>query len=102
MVKIRLFCASGMSTSILVNKMREAAKNSGVEADIAAFAENELEKRIEDVDVALLGPQVAYTLPKVKEICDKHNVNVDVIPIQYYGMMDGKATLDFAMKLLKK
>ena len=31
---IRLFCAAGMSTSMLVNKMREAAKEKGKDDDI--------------------------------------------------------------------
>ena len=33
-MKIRLFCAAGMSTSLLVNKMKEAAKEKGIDADI--------------------------------------------------------------------
>ena len=31
MLRIKLFCASGMSTSVLVNKMKDAAKKKGVE-----------------------------------------------------------------------
>lgn len=38
MVTIKLFCASGMSTSVLVNKMKEAAKAKGVDAEIIAFS----------------------------------------------------------------
>lgn len=36
MLKIRLFCAGGMSTSLLVRKMEEAAAAAGVEVDIRA------------------------------------------------------------------
>ena len=39
---IRLFCAAGMSTSLLVTKMQEAAKEKGKEADIAAFPIQEI------------------------------------------------------------
>ena len=39
MFTIRLFCAAGMSTSLLVNKMKEVAKEMGLEADISATAE---------------------------------------------------------------
>ena len=31
MVKIKLLCASGMSNSVLVTKMRDAAKTKGVD-----------------------------------------------------------------------
>lgn len=37
MKKIVLFCAGGMSTSLLVNKMREAAAKQGKEYDINAY-----------------------------------------------------------------
>ena len=36
MLRIRLFCANGMSTSLLVKKMEEAAKEKGKEVDIKA------------------------------------------------------------------
>ena len=55
---IRLFCAAGMSTSLLVKKMEEAAKEKGKDADIAAYPFTDMERMIEGVDVALLGPQV--------------------------------------------
>jgi len=52
---IRLFCAAGMSTSVLVEKMKEAAKEKGKDAEIAAYPISEMEARLDGVDVALLG-----------------------------------------------
>ena len=51
---IRLFCAAGMSTSLLVKKMEEAAKEKGKDADIAAYPFTDMERMIEGADVALL------------------------------------------------
>ena len=96
---IRLFCAAGMSTSLLVKKMEEAAKEKG--ADIAAYPFTEMERVIEGVDVALLGPQVGYQLARAKEICAPKGVPVDVIPMQDYGMCNGMNVLKFAYKLAK-
>ena len=84
---IRLFCAAGMSTSLLVKKMEEAAKEKGKDADIAAYPFTDMERMIEGVDVALLGPQVGYQLARAKEICDPKGVPVDVIPMQDYGCL---------------
>ena len=70
MITIRLFCAAGMSTSLLVNKMIASAKDKGIEVDIEAFPESQMDKRLDNVDVALLGPQVGYTLGKSKKICE--------------------------------
>ena len=41
MLVIKLFCASGMSTSVLVNKMKDAAKEKGVEVEISAYPESQ-------------------------------------------------------------
>ncbi|OCA97326.1 PTS sugar transporter subunit IIB [Clostridium beijerinckii] len=99
MIKIRLFCAAGMSTSLLVNKMKDAAKIRGVEVDIEAFPEGQMDKHLDGVNVALLGPQVGYTLGKAKKICEQLGIPVDVIPMVDYGMMNGEKVLDFALRL---
>jgi len=56
---------------------------------------------IDDADVALLGPQVAYTLENSRVICDKKNVPVGVIPMADYGLMNGDGVLKFALKLIE-
>jgi len=102
MVTIKLFCASGMSTSVLVNKMKEAAKAKGVDAEIIAFPESQMDRHLDSMDVALLGPQVGYTLGKAKKLCEPHGIPVEVIPMVDYGMMNGAKVLDLALNLAKK
>jgi PTS system cellobiose-specific IIB component len=102
MLKIRLFCAAGMSTSVLVNKMKKAAEARSMEVDIDAFSENSMQKNIEGVDVVLLGPQIGYALPKAKKLCGEKGIPVDMIPMIDYGMMNGEKVLDLAIKLAKK
>lgn len=101
MVTIKLFCASGMSTSVLVNKMKDAAKAKGVDADIAAFPESQMDKHLESMDVALLGPQVGYRLANAKALCEPKGIPVEVIPMIDYGMMNGAKVLDLALNLVK-
>ena len=101
MIKIKLFCASGMSTSVLVGKMREAAKQKNVDCEINAYPESQIDQHLDSMDVALLGPQVAYTLPKIKEKCDPANVPVQVIPMIDHGMMNGSKVLDLALSIIK-
>ena len=102
MITIRLFCAAGMSTSLLVNKMKEAAKTKGIEVDIEAFPESQMDRHLDNVNVALLGPQVGYTIAKAKKICEPKGIPVEVIPMVDYGMMNGAKVLDFALKLAGK
>jgi len=102
MITIRLFCAAGMSTSLLVNKMKDAAKAKGIEVDIEAFPEGQMDKHLNNVNVALLGPQVGYTLAKAKKVCEPKGIPVDVIPMVDYGMMNGEKVLEFALKVSGK
>lgn len=102
MIKIRLFCAAGMSTSLLVNKMKEAAKAMNLDADIAAAGESKMHDETDGIDVALLGPQIRYKLAEAKKICEPKGVPVDVIPMVDYGTMNGKKVLEFALKLAGK
>lgn len=98
-MKIVLLCAAGMSTSMLVKKMQDAAKAKGLDADIAAYSESQLSKVAPGADVILLGPQIRFALKKVQAECLKYNVPVDVIPPTDYGMMNGTKVLALAEKL---
>lgn len=102
MLVIRLFCNQGMSTSILVNKMREAAVKEGIEVDIMAYPISEMEFKLEGVDCALLGPQVRYMKESAEKICDAKGVPMDIIAMQDYGMCNGVNVLKFARKLARK
>lgn len=102
MIKIRLFCAAGMSTSMLVSKMKKAAEEKGLEVDIEAFGESQMAKVLDGVAVVLLGPQVRYILPKAKKICEPLGIPVDVIASIDYGMMNGGKVLENALKLIKQ
>ena len=98
--KITLFCSAGMSTSLLVNKMREAAKKNGKEYDINAYSLSEADAKGADADVILLGPQVRYALGKLQAA--HPDKAISDIPMQMYGLMDGKGTLARAEELMKK
>lgn len=102
MVTIKLFCGAGMSTSMLVTRMKKAAEKRGIEAHIDAFAESQMAKHLEGLDLALLGPQVAYILSKAKSICEPAGIPVAVIPFADYGMMNGEKVLDFALDIIEK
>ena len=100
MLKIRLFCAGGMSTSLLVRKMEETAAAAGIEVDIRAHGVGSIERRLDEtVDVVLIGPQVGYQKAQVKAVTDKLGIPMEVIPMQVYGMVNGKAAFELAQKL---
>ena len=94
-MKIGLFCAAGFSTGMLVNNMKVAAKELGIDVEIEAYSQAKIADYAPELDVALLGPQVAYTLDKSKAICDENHIPIAVIPMADYGMLDGKKVLKF-------
>jgi len=98
MKNIILLCAAGMSTSMLVKKMREAAADCGYECTIEAYSISQAKEKGAKADVVLLGPQVRYQLEDIKaKIPGKP---VEAIDMRSYGMMDGKAVIEQAMQLL--
>ena len=101
MITIKLFCSAGLSTSLLVTKMQAAAKERGIEADISAHPESQMQKNLEKVDVVLLGPQARLAFEKAKKLCEPKGIPIEIIPMQIYGRMDGNTVLDFALDLMK-
>lgn len=98
MRKIVLFCAAGMSTSLLVTNMQKAAAEIGYETDIAAHPISESHMYGPDADIILLGPQVRFEKPKVQaQFPDK---KVESIEMRAYGMMDGKAVIKSVKEML--
>ena len=97
MKTILLVCNAGMSTSMLVKKMQDAAKTMGVEVD-SAKSLTEAKKNLGTPDMILLGPQIRYELKNVQAMAP--NLPVEAINMQDYGMMNGKKVLEHALKVL--
>ncbi|WP_440897725.1 PTS sugar transporter subunit IIB [Amphibacillus sp. Q70] len=102
MIKIGLFCAAGFSTGMLVNNMKIAAEKRNLEVEVEAYPQAKLCDCVEEMDVALLGPQVSYTFDESEAICKDCDVPLAVIPMQDYGIFDGDKVLNLALSISKK
>ena len=104
MKNILLACSAGMSTSLLVTKMEAAARDAGDEIEIFALPISDGEKKLSEVDCVLLGPQVRFQKTQIEKLIADQGLNlpVDVINMKDYGMMNGKAVYEFALKLMNK
>ena len=101
MKNILLVCNQGMSTSFLVKKMKEAAKESGTEVNIWAVSDAELSNNWEQADIILLGPQVGYLKSNTEKVVG-NSIPVSVIDFLAYGRVNGKAVLETALDLIKE
>lgn len=101
MKNIVLACAAGMSTSLLVTKMRKAAEEKGIEVKIEAYPAQEAKKIIasEDVDCVMLGPQVKFMLSQFQEEFPNHKISI--IDMRDYGLMNGEKVLEEALATIE-
>lgn len=99
-MNIYLVCNAGMSTSILVKKMQEAAAKQNIDATIEAFSVEILDERVDTADYVLLGPQIRHMLGDVKNVVNG-KCPVDVIDMRDYGMIRGDKVLAKALKMVE-
>lgn len=101
MKRIVLACSAGMSTSLLVTKMRKATTE---DIEIYAIPEAKVREELEitngEIDCILLGPQVRFLKDEVVALAAPYNIPVEVIEMMHYGMCNGPEVLKFAKKLV--
>ncbi|NLS12510.1 PTS sugar transporter subunit IIB [Vibrio sp. SM6] len=97
--KIFLVCSAGMSTSMVVTKMREAAQSKGIDTEIKAYSVSEFSDVVDQYQVCLVAPQIKYEFDRLSGICNEKGVKCGQIGMMEYGMMNGAAILDAALAL---
>lgn len=98
-MRILLACCAGMSTSLIVAKMEEAAEKQGKNYKIWAVEQGQVSDELGNFDIVLLGPQVRHIQRKIKKIVGS-DIPVDIIDAIAYGRCDGEAVLRQAEQLL--
>ena len=99
-MNIMLACCAGMSTSLVVSKMEEAAKEQGKDYKIWAVDQTKIEEEMGNFDVLLLGPQVRHMLRKVTKLVDGRAPVAVINPVDY-GRCNGAAVLRQAEELVQ-
>ncbi|MDR1991325.1 MAG: PTS sugar transporter subunit IIB [Mycoplasmataceae bacterium] len=97
MPKILLLCSAGMSTSMLVKKMKEDARTNGWDWYIEAKGMGESKGELNNWDLIMLGPQVSYALNDVKSLTSKPVV---IIPGAVYAIAKGSEANAIVKKTL--
>ena len=102
MKKIMLVCSAGMSTSLLVTKMEQAAEKAGDEVEIFALPMSDGINRLSTVDCVLLGPQVRFQKNTIEKAMEAAGVSkpCEVIDMKDYGMMNGEAVYKKAKAMM--
>lgn len=96
-MNILVVCNAGMSSSILVKKMRDYAESIGEKIRIEAMSSTYIEDEGGNWDVCLVGPQLMHAVDEIKEILE---IPTQPVEMRIYAMADGKAAYEQAKKML--
>lgn len=66
-MKILFVCAGGMLTGLIVKKMEKWESENGKDLVVKATGVGGYESKWQDYDCILVGPQVRFKIPKMKE-----------------------------------
>ncbi|ERH34563.1 PTS chitobiose transporter subunit IIB [Staphylococcus equorum UMC-CNS-924] len=101
---ILLSCSAGMSTSLLVTKMKEAAESADIEVNIEAVSSDNAFSKLDNYDVLLIGPQMRFMKRKFEKYAKENNIEIpiDIIDTVAYGRIDGDGVLKQSLNLIGK
>ena len=97
-MKVLMLCAGGMSSSIVVKKIRRYAAEHDIDFTLKATGVSSYEELASAYDVILLAPQAQYYLKRVRENTGKP---AEVIEPAHYGIGDAAAIVNQAMRLFR-
>ncbi len=93
-LRILLVCGSGASSGFMAANIRKAAAARGMDAKVVARGEAEIENYVDEIDVLMVGPHLAYILDEVDEYIGDHPVKVILMKPEYYSTLDGNKAVD--------
>lgn len=96
MINVLLVCSAGMSTSLLVEKVKTEAKGRNIDIQISAIGEAEARSHPLNIDVMLLGPQVRYLEKSIRAMIESkgRNIAMGTVEMVAYSTMNGSKVLD--------
>ncbi|WP_286905204.1 PTS sugar transporter subunit IIB [Clostridium sp. UBA1652] len=81
-MKIMLVCAAGISTGILMNKMKKWAEKNGEDLEVKAYGVGEYDNYYKDYDCILVGPQMSYKTNEIMQMVGNMPVG-QINPMDY-------------------
>ena len=98
-LRVLLVCGSGASSGFMAANIRKAASKQGIDMDVTARSESEIENYIEDIDCLMIGPHLAYLEDEVEEIIDGADIKHAIMKSDYYAKLDGAGALSHILSL---
>lgn len=103
-IKVVLVCAAGMSSSLLEEKIRQAAASAGKEMELKAVdatTMNMWDYEKDPMHVILVAPQVRFKKRGIIKQSEPYGVIVQDIDTIAYGMVDGDKIFSQVLEALE-
>lgn len=101
-LNVLLVCGSGASSGSMAANMRKAASKQGLDIDIKARSESEIENYIDEINVLMVGPHLAYILDEVEEYTHGEDVKVILMEPDYYSVLNGEMAIAHLLEEMEK
>lgn len=99
-MRVLLCCAGGLSSSILMKKMKNYAESHGEDLDIIAVSTNEaVEQWADGWDCVLVAPQASYRMADMKQTIQ---IPMESVPSLEYAIGDAEKVLKLAHSICGK
>src|SRR5215469_16074844 len=100
MVRVLIVCSWGMSTSLLVDSLLEAAQAAHYELQVEALSAGEYVVKVDECDVVLIAPQIRHLRKSIEKLAASAGKPVALIESFHYATMNGRAVLEQVLRLL--
>lgn len=104
-IKVVLVCAAGMSSSLLEEKIRQAAAAAGKDMELKAVDSTTISLwnyEQNTMDVILVAPQVRFKKRNIIQQSEPFGVIVQDIDTVAYGMVDGETIFKQVLEALEE
>jgi PTS system cellobiose-specific IIB component len=98
-LNVLLICGSGASTAFMATNMRKEAAKQGLDWEITARSESDVESYVDNVNCIMVGPHLAYLIEELTERYGHKDIKIALMNKSYYSIMDGAAALKHIQSL---
>lgn len=100
-MRILFICGNGVSSGMIAQRTMKAGIKRGYDVEYDAYSYTSLPEVIDDFDVVMVAPQIAFNEDMIKEICDDHNKKYVLIDTVAYSILDGDKCFTQALNLIE-
>lgn len=97
---ILVVCGAGASSTFLASRIRKLAEQRGLDVTARAASTLDLDSRIADASVLLVGPHLEPTFPDLQLLASDHDVQAALLPSTAFGPDGADNALQTALALL--